>query len=120
MGLEETEARNDCAGEGQQQSNQPANNTLTFSDTTDLDCSSVAHFWCCSIPKISEISPIGKTGFDKVGILILGPQCAYRYIPDDAAYSGLLRDMVFINYRNLIKIVLAVFEKLPFCVCGRI
>jgi hypothetical protein len=46
--------------------------------------------------------------FEKIDIPFLGPQCAYRYFPEDATYSDVFREMTSINYSNFA----AVFEKI--------
>jgi hypothetical protein len=47
-----------------------------------------------------------KAGFEKGGILSLGPQCAYRHFPEFATtHAVLLKEIASTKYRNLIKIV---------------
>jgi hypothetical protein len=48
----------------------------------------------------------------KCCILPLGLYCVYRYVLEDTAYAVLSRDMVSMNYLNLIKFIKVVFDKI--------
>lgn len=49
---------------------------------------------------------------DKINILCFGPQCMYRYFPEDTAYTVLFGGMVFINSWNVIKTISSVLKKI--------
>jgi hypothetical protein len=55
--------------------------------------------------------PTRKACF-KTNISHLGPYCAYVYFPQDTIDKVLFKEMVFINYSNLIKIVKDLFKKI--------
>jgi hypothetical protein len=52
-----------------------------------------------------------KAVSNKIDISPIGLLCAYRYIAYVATCAGLFREMVSINYRNVMEIVTVVIEK---------
>lgn len=64
------------------------------------------------MPNNNEIRWTGKADFDKIYISRLGHQYTYPYFPEDTINVVSFREVLSINYRNLIKIVGAVFKKI--------
>jgi hypothetical protein len=52
----------------------------------------------------------GKESFDEIDISRLGRKCEYCYFLINITYAALFREMVSTEHRNLIKIILPVFE----------
>lgn len=56
----------------------------------------------------TRVRLIGKVGFDKIDIKDVASLWAYLYFPESTTYSILFRDIIPINYWNIIKILSAV------------
>jgi hypothetical protein len=64
------------------------------------------------MPNNNKIRLTSKAGFDRVNISRLGPNWDYGYFVEGANYGVLFRKMFSINFPDLMKIDMAVFEKL--------
>jgi hypothetical protein len=65
------------------------------------------------ITNIKVIHLNDKAGLGGTDFTRLPPvQCVYRYFPENINRQDLWMDMVSINYWNVIKIVMAIFEKI--------
>jgi hypothetical protein len=66
----------------------------------------------------NEICLTRKASFEKTDISHLDSQCTSHCFLEETTYAILFRDMASINYKNLIKIVMDVFEKVAILCFG--
>jgi hypothetical protein len=91
-----------------------------LSHMTDHDCVTMNMKWIVVwqttvsywIPNNNEFHLTNKAGFDKIGILCLGPYSMYHYFPEDTTHAILIAEMVSINHWYLKKIIRAIFKKI--------
>jgi hypothetical protein len=55
---------------------------------------------------------ISETAFEKIDISRCSRQSACLYFPEDTIYAVLFSEILSINGRNVIKIVIAIFEEI--------
>jgi hypothetical protein len=75
----------------------------------EIGCCSVDHYWSSKYWATTESMKNQHFKF--------WPQCAYNCFPEDTTCIVLFREMVSKNYRNLIKVVRALFKRVTIIFC---